>query len=339
MSGKSQPSAFHSEVVSSSLDDDATRGRHASSLRGIPARGWIDIGLRVFGHLQKDQIGLVAAGSAFFIILSIVPALAAFVSLYGLLTDPSSLARQIDQLDGLIPASVLDIIRGELERLISSPGKSLGLSFLFSLALAIWSSNKGVSALFQAMNVAYNEKESRGFFHLKALTLLFTLSVMVFGLILLNAAVVIPLVFQFLGLGVIYSLLAGTFVPLVVVIMSVIGISTLYRWGPSRKPAKWRWISLGSSGSALGLVCVSAGFAYYLSNFGNYGATYGSLGAVIGMMMWIYLSTYVVLLGAEVNAEIEHQTAKDTTVDPQEPRGSRDAAVADDLGDSQVPRS
>ncbi len=297
------------------------------------------MGLRVFGHLKKDQIGLVAAGSAFFIILSIVPALAAFVSLYGLLTDPSSLARQIEQLHGLIPASALDIIRGELERLISSPGKSLGLSFLFSLSLAIWSSNKGVSALFQAMNVAYNEQENRGFFHLKALTLLFTLSAMVFGLILLNAAVVIPLVFQFFGLGGIYSLLAGTFVPLVVVIMSVIGISALYRWGPSRKPLKWRWISLGSAGSALGLVCVSAGFGYYLSNFGNYGATYGSLGAVIGMMMWIYLSTYVVLLGAEVNAEIEHQTARDTAVHPQELRGSRDVAVADHLDESPAPRT
>ncbi len=308
------------------------RGRGAKSFRAIPVRGWMDIGFRLFGQMQQDRVGLVAAGAAFFIFLSIVPALAAFVSLYGLLTDPSSLAQQLNALSGLVPSAVLEILRDELARLVSRSEQSLGLSFAFSVALAIWSANKGMNALFQAMNVAYNEQEERNFFHLKALTLLFTLSSMVYGLVLLNGAVLVPLILQLVGLGYVYKLTAGILIPIVILLSGLVGIGALYRWGPSRRPAKWRWLSLGSVGASIGVIAVSAGFAFYLSNFGNYGATYGSLGAVVGLMMWIYLSTYVVILGAEVNAEIEHQTAVDTTIGEDRPLGARNAMVADTVG-------
>lgn len=317
----------------SSKRAEPPRGRNATSIRKIPWRGWIDILWRIYKQLQSDNIGLVAAGTTFFVILSLVPALAALVSLYGLLNDPASLAAQLDRFSPYVPDMAMDIIRSELSRLISRTDNSLGLSFLISLGLALWSANRGVSAMFQAMNVAYNEEETRGFFKVKGLTLLFTLSMLVFGLVLLNSAITVPLVFQLIGLDGLYTLLAGLMLPLFLLVGSIFGIGALYRWGPSRRSAKWRWISPGAVGAALAMIAVSAGFAYYLSHFGNYGATYGSLGAVIGLMMWVYLSTYVVLLGAEVNAEIEHQTARDSTIGPDRPRGEREAMVADTLGD------
>ncbi|WP_417692474.1 YihY/virulence factor BrkB family protein [Roseibium sp.] len=311
------------------------RGRGAKRMVEIPARGWLDIILRVQQQLSIDNIGLVAAGTTFFIILSLVPALGALVSLYGLLTDPGALAAQLDRFALYIPGGAMEILRGELTRLISRPDQTLGVSFMVSLFLAIWSANKGVTAMFQAMNVAYNETESRNFLVVKGLTLLFTISVLIFGLVLLNSAVTLPLVFSYLGMDGLYALVAGLTLPVLLIAGSVFGISALYRWGPSRRPAKWRWISPGAVGAALGMVAVAAGFAYYLSRFGNYGATYGSLGAVVGLMMWIYLSTYVVLLGAEMNAEIEHQTSVDSTVGPDRPRGDRRAMVADTVGDRQ----
>ncbi len=279
----------------------------AKAARAISLRGWLEIGARLLKRRKTDRIGLFAAGSAFFIVLSIVPALAAFVSLYGLTTDPTSLTRQINGLEGLVPAGGLEIIRDELARLTNRTDKSLSISLLTSTAFAIWSSNRGVTALFQCMNAVGNQTEDRGFLHFKAMTLLFTFSVMVFGLILLNAAVMVPLAFRFVGLADVYKLLAGVLMPLTVIISATLGISALYRWGPCCRPAGWHWINPGAIFSAIGIATVSAAFAYYLSHFGDFGATYGSLGAMIGLMIWIFLSTYVVILGAHLNVEIGAQ--------------------------------
>ncbi|MFD1695006.1 YihY/virulence factor BrkB family protein [Roseibium aestuarii] len=311
------------------------RGRRARSITQIPSRGWLDILLRVRDKLQDDNIGLIAAGSTFFIILSLVPALGALVSLYGLLTDPMTLGDQLDRFELYVPAGAMEIIRGELTRLVTRTDQTLGVSFVISLVAALWSANKGVAALFQAMNVAYKEAETRNFLVVKGLTLAFTLSILIFGLIVLNSAVTLPLVFGALGLDGLYALIAGISVPLLLLGGSVFGIGALYRWGPSRRGAKWRWITPGALFAAVAMIAVAAGFAFYLSRFGDYGATYGSLGAVIGLMMWIYLSTYVVLLGAELNAEIEHQTALDSTIGPDRPMGERDATVADTVGETR----
>ncbi|MEJ8473212.1 YihY/virulence factor BrkB family protein [Roseibium algae] len=274
------------------------------TMRKIPPRGWAGIGVRISKRLKVNRVAMIAAGSAFFIILSIVPALAALVSLYGLLTDPTSLAQQVDNLKGMMPSGGLEIIREELVRLTNRPDKSLGLSFATSIAFAIWSSNRGITALFQAMNVVSDAEETRSFLHIKFLTLMFTFCTIVFGVILINSAVFVPLAFKLVGLGSIYKILAGFLLPLTVVLSAIVGISALYRWGPSEAPVGWRLFSAGSIASALGIVLVSTAYAYFLSNFGDYGATYGSLGAMIGLMIWIFLSTYVVLIGAELNAEI-----------------------------------
>lgn len=310
-----------------------SRGREAQSPSEIPARGWLDIAARIWQHLLADRAGLAAAAVTFYLFLAIVPALAILVSVYGLYTDPSAIEDQVNLLTGFLPQAGLDLIHRELERITGARTGTLSLSLIVSFLISLWSANNAVRALFQAMNVAYKEQEKRNFFSLLGLSLSFTFSAVFVAIFVINLVVVAPIALSFFGLSSTPAFLGAVASPLLLFVIVNIAIASLYRWGPSRKPAKWRWITWGSFLASLAWMAVAAGFAGYLANWANYGATYGSLGTIIGLMFWIYFSAYVVIVGAEIDAEIEHQTSRDSTIGPDRPMGSRGAVMADTIGE------
>ena len=308
------------------------RGREADTPTEIPARGWKDILWRTYEEFQKDRIMSVAAGVTYYALLAVFPAIAALVSIYGLFSDPSTIQDHLSALSGVLPGGGVDIIREQVVRIASQGGGTLGFGFVFGLGLSLWSANAGMKAIFDALNIVYDEEEKRSFIALNLLSLTFTLGAIFFILSALVAIVVLPIVFNFIGLGTQTEwILAIARWPLLLVGI-VLGLSVLYRFGPSRDKAEWRWVTPGGIVAAVLWIVVSMLFSWYVANFGSYNETYGSLGAVIGFMTWIWLSTIIVLLGAEINAEMEHQTAKDTTEGSHQPMGTRGAQMADTLG-------
>jgi membrane protein len=308
------------------------RGREATSPTEIPAKGWKDIFWRVYEEINKDRILAVAAGVTFYGLLGLFPALAALVSIYGLFADPATIQDHLNLLSGVLPGGALDIIGEQVKRITSKGSGTLGFTFFSGLAISLWSANAGVKAVFDALNVAYGEEEKRGFIALNLRSLAFTLGMIVFALVAIGAIVVVPVLLNFIGLGKVTEWIISLARWPVLLGAIVLVLAVLYRYGPSRDTAQWRWISAGSLVAAVVWVAASMLFSWYVANFGNYNETYGSLGAVIGFMTWMWLSTTVVLVGAELNAEIEHQTVHDTTEGPQKPLGARGARMADSVG-------
>lgn len=309
-------------------------GRVANTPSELPMAGWKDILWRVWSGVNENRVMLVAGGVTFYLLLALFPALAAFVSLYGFVADPRTIANQITQLNGLLPAAALDLIEAQLASLLAAGNQALGIGFLVGLGIALWSANNGIKALFDAMNVAYKETEKRGFVKLNLWSAAFTIGALLICVLLLLAVGVIPAMLALLHIeGWAETLFAiGRWPLLIGAVWS--GISLIYRYGPSRRIAKWRWLNWGAAIATLVWIAVSWAFSFYLQHFANYNATYGSLGAVIGLMMWLWISVIVLIVGAEINAEMEHQTARDSTVGAPKPMGQRGAVVADTLGKS-----
>jgi membrane protein len=312
------------------------RGREAMSPWQIPWRGWKDIALRVYEEIGKDRLTSVAAGVAFFALLAIFPAVTALVSSYGLIADVNTIGDHLAALAGLMPESGFQIVRDQIARIVSKGGGKLTLGFVFGLGLAIWSANAGMKAIFDALNVIYEEDEKRSFIMLNVMSLAFTVGALLFVLLAVSAVVVFPLVLAFFGITSVNPLLVSLLRWPLLFAAIIFGLSMLYRYGPSRRNAEWRWVSVGSVFAAVTWIAGSSAFSYYLANFANYDATYGSLGAVIGLMMWMWLSSIVVLVGAEINAEVEHQTARDSTAGREKPLGARGAAMADTVGEAKA---
>jgi membrane protein len=231
-----------------------------------------------------------------------------------------------------MPGGALEVINEQVTRITKGDQGALGVAFFFGLAVSLWSANAGVKAVFDALNVAYNEKEKRNFFVLNLMSLAFTLGAIVFLVVALSGVVVVPVILKYIGLGGATDWLVwiGRWPALLVV--TVLALAVLYRYGPSRDKAKWTWLAPGSILAAIGWMIFSMLFSWYVSSFGNYNETYGSLGAVIGFMTWMWLSVTIILVGAELNAETEHQTVHDTTHGPQAPLGVRGAQMADTVG-------
>jgi membrane protein len=308
------------------------RGRSADRPSEIPANGWKDILWRTWSEIGEDRVLAVGAGVAFYALLAIFPAVTAFVSLYGLFADPASVNEHLSAVRGVLPAEATTLLAEQMQRLAATSGDTLGLGFLVGLGIALWSANAGMKAMFDALNVAYGETEKRGFFALNALTLFFTLGAILFLIAAAAAVVVVPIVLGFVGLGGMTETLVKIARWPVLLVLVALGIAVLYRYGPSRARARWRWVTWGSALAAILFVAVSLGFSWYVENFGGYDETYGSLGAVVVFMTWIWLISVVVLVGAELNAEIEHQTARDSTTGPERPLGTRGAEMADTVG-------
>ena len=309
------------------------RGRSATSPREVPARGWKDVLLRVKDQVKADQVPLLAAGVGFYAMLALFPALIAVVSVYGLVADPADVEQQIAGMTSALPAGAADLIGEQLTSIVNSQSSSLTWGLALSLAGVLWSVSSGVQGLIKGLNIAYDEDESRGFVKLRALALLLTLGAIVGVIAALGLIVVVPLLLRAVGLGVVgaWAVRIGRW-PLLAVLVAV-GLAVVYRYGPDRDRPRWRWVGPGAAIATVLWILGSIGFSVYVNNFGSYNRTYGSLRAVIVLLLWLYLSSFVVLLGAEIDAELEHQTARDSTVGPERPLGRRDAYVADHVGE------
>ena len=309
------------------------RGRMADKPSEIPAKGWKDIAWRLFQSVQDDRILLVAAGVTFYVLLALFPATAAVVSLYGLFTDPGVINDQLRLVSGFLPEGAVSVIGEQIHRIAAQPNSTLGLAFGGTLVLSLWGANAGTKCIFDALNIIYKETEKRGFIRLTLQSLLFTLAGLELTVLAIASVVAVPVALNLLGIPreSTASLLTLLRWPLLYFLI-LFALACLYRYGPSRSAPRWRWVTWGSAIAGSLWVGGSLLLSWYVANFGTYNATYGSLGAVIGFMMWMWLSTIVILFGGEINAEMERQTAKDTTVGARKPMGSRGAAVADELG-------
>lgn len=286
----------------------------------------------MYENISKHRVLALAAGMTYYSILAIFPAIAALVALYGLFSDPTSIAKHLDQAAGFLPGGAIDIAREQLTRVTSKGAQTLGATFLIGLGTSLWSANAAMKALFDTLNIVHGEEEKRGFIKLNALSLGFTIGGVAFVLAALGSIVIVPVVLEFVGLSGLGDLLVriGRWPAMYVVL--TFALAVVYRYGPDRETAKWRWITWGSAIAALLWLAVSGLFSFYATNFGKFNETYGSLGAIIGFMTWLWISAIVVLLGAEVDAEMEHQTARDTTTGSPAPIGTRGARVADTVG-------
>ncbi len=314
---------------------EGERGRAASSPGEIPKKGWKDILFRVKDEQSKDNLSMIAAGVAFYAFFAIFPALAAGVSIYGLVADPQQLQQQIDALSGVMPQEAYGILRNQLTNFVENSGGTFGFGLIFGLLLTLWSANKGMKALMTALNIVYDEDESRGFIKLNAISLLLTVCTIFLGLVAIAFVIAVPAIMGFLNLsGVIEAMLTYLRWPLLGIFI-VLALAAIYRFCPDRDSPKWRWVSWGSVTATILWLVISVLFSIYVSNFGNFGETYGSMGAVIILLLWFYLTSYIVLLGGELNAEMEHQTQKDSTEGRPRPMGRRDAYAADTVGESR----
>ncbi|MXQ11449.1 YihY/virulence factor BrkB family protein [Microvirga makkahensis] len=335
--GKGQPQKNTGFTQKQHADPDAAaaegdRGREADKPTKIPAKGWKDILWRTYEEFGKDRIMSVAAGVTYYALLAVFPAIAALVSIYGLFADPATIQDHLNAMSGILPGGALEIIGEQVQRIASQGGGALGFGFIFGLAISLWSANAGMKAVFDALNIVNDEEEKRSFLRLNLTSLTFTLGAILFILVALGGIVVLPIILNFIGMGGSMEWLLSLMRWPVLLIGVTFSLSLIYRFGPSRDKAEWRWVTPGGIIAAVLWIAVSMLFSWYVSNFGSYNETYGSLGAVIGFMTWIWLSSIVVLLGAEINAEMEHQTVKDTTEGVREPMGTRGAKMADTVG-------
>jgi membrane protein len=311
---------------------EAGRGRMAAAPHDIPLLGLKDVAWRVFHAMFEDRISLIAAGVTFFLLLSFFPSLALLATIYGFFSDPGAIAGQVGFLVDFLPPGGMTLITEQLQSLSAQKNSTLSFAFVSSFLLALWSSSSGVKALFDAMNIAYGETEGRSIARLNAIALVFTLLAALLAALLIVAVGVIPAVLAFLRLDGWLELLARILRwPLALMVMGGM-IMLVYRFGPSREPAKLRWISWGAGVAASLWTAATLGFSYYLSHFADYNATYGALGTLIGVMIWVWISVMILILGAEINAELERQTLRDSTTGSPRPMGRRGAFVADTVG-------
>lgn len=316
-------------MARSSTYNPGARGEYADSPSDIPPRGWRQVLLRVKDEISGDNLSIVAAGVAFYSLLAVFPALAAMVMIYGLFADPVDVQRQLEPLKDVIPPDAFGILNGQLSAVASKGTQPLGLGLILTIGLSLWSATAGIKALFTAMNIAYEERETRNFFKLNAVALLFTVLGIVFVLVALGAIAAVPAIVDLLGVEgwPRAGLLLLRWVGLAAFVMLALAI--LFRYGPSRATARFRWITPGAVLATVLWIIGSVVFSVYVQSFASYNKTFGSLGAVVVLLMWFYLTAFIVCLGAELNAELEHQTARDSTTGHERPLGARGAYVAD----------
>jgi membrane protein len=310
---------------------DSELGSQADSPTQIPARGWRQVLSRSIRASQEDNIPLLAAGVAFFGFLALFPALIALVTLVGLIADPGQITQQVQSFTAGLPPASRQLIFEQLKAITQSSGGALTIGLVVSLLVALWSASSGTSNVMTAVNIAYAEKETRGFVKLRGIALLLTLGTVVFLVLTLALIAVVPVVLQAVPLGPLGTVLAQVLRWVLLVALIIAGLAVLYRMAPDRNPPKFRWVSVGSVAAALLWLLGSVGFSLYVGFFGNYNKTYGALAGVIVLLLWFFLTSYIVLLGAEINAQAEYQTGRDTTVGEPRPMGQRDAVVADSM--------
>jgi membrane protein len=331
MTGKASAAKPH---ASSHDVHERDRGRNAEKPTDVPKAGWLDILSRTKQQFGEDNLTIVSAGVAFYGFVAVVPALVATVAVYGLVADPSQVTEQIRSLATVVPGEALPLLEEQMIR-ITSNNQAAGIGALLGVLVAIYSSANATKALITGLNIAYDETEKRNFFKLTALAIVLTFGGIIGAALAVGLVAVLPSLLAQLNLTksvemvlnlVRWPILVGGFLG---------ALAVFYRYGPSRNEAKWSWVSPGALVAAILWVLGSAAFSLYVSKFASYDKTYGPLGAVVVFLMWLYISALTVLIGAELNAEMERQTKRDTTEGPEKPLGDRHAVSADTVGPSR----
>ncbi|MBB5046204.1 membrane protein [Rhodopseudomonas rhenobacensis] len=325
MAGVRDPLIDHPPLHAAADDTTSPQiSQGPASLRSWTA--WKSILITLYHRTNDDRLLAVAAGTVFYGLLALFPATTALVSSYALFSDGNTINQHLSLLAGVAPEGAFSIVQDQVGRVLAKGEVKLGAAFLFSMALALWSANGGMKAIIDSLNVVYGEQEKRGFFKLNAVSLAFTLGSLAAVLAAIGLVVAAPIVLSMVGLGPIADALIryGRWPALAILVL--LGLAVLYRYGPSLTAPQWRWVSPGSIAATLSWLAGSAVLSYYLANFANYDATYGSLGAAIGLMVWMWMTTIVVLLGAQLNSAIDKQLGEpgargtpssDTSQDPQ----------------------
>jgi membrane protein len=308
---------------------DQVPGSEADKPQEIPAKGWLQIAKRGWAEAKADNVPLMAAGMAYYAFLAIFPAIIAAVLLYSFFADPSTIASQLDALGDAIPADIKKTLTDQIG-LAAGNGK-VGFGAVIAILIALFSASGGMGNLMTAVNIAYDEEETRGFVKKRLIALALTVGAIVFLLIVVSLVAVLPVVLGFLGTnGVVLFLIQAARWLLIVVVITV-SLAVLYRIAPDRDAPKLRWVSVGAGIATLLWIIASVGFSIYVSQFGSYAKTYGAIAGIVILLLWLFITSYAILLGAEINAESEQQTVKDSTKGPEQPIGQRDAVKADSL--------
>lgn len=309
------------------------RGRNACHPEQIPRHGWRDIAWRVLREAEQDRITILAAGVAFYVLLAFFPAIAAVVSIAGLVFDPYEASQQLRELSHFMPPDVADLIARQTQKLAQGAEKRSGTAALISSLIAIFVASKGVRGLIVGLNAVYGESDQRGRLQRGVMVIALTLGLIVMTLLALGFIALVPLGIAYMTpSSLLKPLLYWLRWPVLLIVMSLV-IALLYRFAPYRRAPRWQWLSVGSLLATMLWLLGSGGLSLYVRYFANFSELYGSLGAVVVLMLWFWLSAFVVLLGAEINAQMERQTRRDTTVGRDRPMGSRHAHAADTLGE------
>jgi membrane protein len=330
VSHRTVPSRFQSR-------EERQRGRLAERPHELGRKGLLDALRRVKNEIRDDDVGMMAAGMAFFAMLALFPALIALVTLYGLFASPLDVERQLSSFAAQLPAGAADLVRDQLHGIVATSSSALGLGFVVSLAAAIWTASSGAVGMIKGVNRAYDEEATRSSLKTRLLAIAFTLG----GVLMVGVAIflvgVLPTFFDAMGLGSTGKTAVSILRWLGLGLLAVVGLGAVYRYAPVRDHPKVRWVSWGAVLATLAWLGATALFGFYVSHFGSYQATYGALGGVIVLLLWLFISAFAVLLGAELNSEMEGQTARDSTVGPAAPMGERDAAKAHIVGRARTP--
>ncbi|MEM7219849.1 MAG: YihY/virulence factor BrkB family protein [Pseudomonadota bacterium] len=331
----STPAATRADPAAGADADTQTarnRGRGAHYPWQIPLLGWRDVLLRVYHESHADNLTLIAAGMAFYAMLSVAPALAFIISLYGLLVSPEQLQAQMLVLSSYLPGDAQVLVQDQLAELVTTQTRNLGWSLGVSATISLWSASRAMKSLFMGLNAVYDEIETRPWIIVMGQSLLFTLIGIVVLLLVISTMAILPALLAYLPLNEAGEVLFHTSSFLIVSGVVLGGLAVLYRFGPSRTRPRWRWVAVGALVAWLAWGLASAGLSWYVGNFDSYQRTYGALGAVAILLMWFFVSAYAVLIGGELNAELEHQTEIDSTVGEARPMGERGALMADTVG-------
>ena len=282
-------------------------GREASHPREIPSRGWLDIAKRVKQHMSRDRLSIIAAGVAFYGLLAVFPGLVALVALYGLFADPALVESHAASLAAILPPDAAQVLMTQLHDLSATDQTALGIGAIGGLLVALWSASSAVRTLMEALNVAYNEEERRGMIAFYGTALLLTFGGVVAVVVAMVLVVGLPAVLKFIGLNWLVESVVSLIRWPILAVLAILGFAVFYRFGPSRAQPRWRWVSWGAAIAVALWILGSALFSLYVTRFGNYNETYGAAGAIVILLMWFLLSSYAVLIGAEINAEMERQ--------------------------------
>lgn len=290
---------------------------------------------RAWGEVGDANLFLVAGGVTYAVLLALFPGLAALIALYGLVLDPSQIEQQVAALSGVLPEQTRQLLVDELHKLAAASNSMLGLSAIVGLLIAIWSASRGMSGTITALNIAYEEKEGRGFIKLNLVAVALTLIFMVGGLLVIALIAGAPAAVELVSAAAATKWLVLVLEWPLLIIVVMVGLAVLYRYAPDRAKPQWRWVSPGAIVATTLWVVASVGLTIYVANFNSYDKTYGSLGGVVILLTWLYLSALMVLFGAAINAQSEKQTRKDSTDGPPARMGERQARAADVLGPSR----